>query len=244
MPPGASSPAPPAPEGSRGDPLQPPAPHRLLSNSAASARAPEAAAGPAPVTLLRRGVYTDMADTLPSFEARARRAYEWGRLRRAALGAVPVALLVGAAAAATTELVSTVAVGLGLYLLGLFALWYGQGLNRALLPGVLAGTLPLALALCATHAGHAWLGDWCTPVCLAACGLGGAGGGLLVGSWARRYRAPAPVAAAAALFGISTGTMGSSCVGTAGVLLLAAGFAAALLFQLLRPAAPHLEEAP
>ncbi len=113
-----------------------------------------------------------MADALQALEARARRAYEGARLRRAALGTVPVALLAGAAALVTTELWPTLGAGLGLCLLGLLALWRGQGLQCALLPGVLAGALPLVLALCATRAGHHWLGAWCTPVCLAACALG------------------------------------------------------------------------
>lgn len=181
-----------------------------------------------------------MSSAAQAVVTRARWAYEWARLRRALLGALPVVLVVAGAAAATTTPAATATAGVILVAASVVALWRGQGHQRAFLPGLVAGVPPLVLALCATHLGHAWLGELCMPVCLAACALGGLGGGLLVGRWARRTGAPLMQLGAAAGFGILTGTLGSSCVGVTGVALVAAAFLpAAVALPLLAPSRPR-----
>ena len=72
-------------------------------------------------------------------EARARRAYEWTRVRRAAGAFAPVLVLVVAAALVGERVGYILAFGAALFILGLGLLWYGRGVKRAVLPGLAAG---------------------------------------------------------------------------------------------------------
>ena len=119
---------------------------------------------------------------------RARRAYEWGRLRRALLGALPLALLIGPALALTPRVVPTVILGAMLLLGAIGLLWFGHGLPRAALLGVAAGALPLGLVLCSARLGHACAGSMCMQFCFGTSALGGAAAGALIGSWAFEKR--------------------------------------------------------
>lgn len=175
-----------------------------------------------------------MEASLQIVETRARRAYEWARLRRALFGTTPVALLVGLAALFTTRFLHTGLIGLVLLIVAVAALWWGRGLQRALVPGVLAGTLPLVTALCATRLGHALMGPACMPLCYLASFTGGVGAGLIVGAWGFQKSTRLSVVGMAAGFGLLTGSMGSSCIGRWGVAVLAAGFVLALGAQWLR----------
>ncbi len=175
---------------------------------------------------------------LEALAARARRAYEWARLRRALVDVLPVVVLVALATAFTTRVVSTGLVGAVLAVTGVFSLWLGHGLQRALLPGVLAGTLPLAMVFCAARVGHACMGAACLSVCLGASALGGVGAGLVVDAWARRAHVRGTVVAVASGFGLLTGAMGTTCVGLRGVAALAGGFALALGLGWVQRGAP------
>ncbi|HEX2882150.1 MAG TPA: hypothetical protein VHO25_21670, partial [Polyangiaceae bacterium] len=110
---------------------------------------------------------------------------------------------------------------------GVLLLWYGQGLQRAVLPGVFAGLIPLASALCANHFGHVCTGGGCVSLCLPACILGGVSAGALLGYWARG-RSWGFVLAASSL-ALLTGAMGCGCIGYAGVLGLLAGYAVGVI---------------
>jgi len=107
-----------------------------------------------------------MAVSLQLLKSQARRGYEWSRLRRALLGAVPIAALVTASAIAAPKPFASALVGAFLVFAGIAALWAGRGLQKALLPSILAWSLPLAAALGATRLGHAWLGSACTKQCV------------------------------------------------------------------------------
>ncbi|MEM7152953.1 MAG: hypothetical protein AAF799_08925 [Myxococcota bacterium] len=109
--------------------------------------------------------------------ARARRAYELGRLRRAAWAwwpvspVVVVALLMGHTATA-------VALAVPLVLMCVWCSYRGQGLERAITPGAVAGLLPAMVAMgtmqhfgCASNS----CAELCAPLCAAT--------GLVVGAW-------------------------------------------------------------
>lgn len=168
-----------------------------------------------------------MTADLTALLARARRAYEWSRLRRAAVAVTPIAVLVGVAALLATRPGLAVAVGGALLAAGVASLWFGHDFDRGLAPGVLAGLVPLAAVNCAVRIGHACTGTSCRSLCLTACALGGVAAGLLIGAWAVRRTATAAMWGAAGTAALLTGTMGCSCAGLTGVAALGLGLLAA-----------------
>src|SRR5512139_2054813 len=120
-------------------------------------------------------VSTDLAD----LARRARVAYELRRVRLAVLGVLPLALVVGAAAALTHRPASALGFGLASMGIGAAMLWYGRDPQKAVLPGVAAGLVPLVLSLCASHF-HACGPNGCVSLCVPACTLGGVVAGLAV----------------------------------------------------------------
>ncbi|HVZ32850.1 MAG TPA: hypothetical protein VG963_10510, partial [Polyangiaceae bacterium] len=165
---------------------------------------------------------------LSRVERRARARYEWARARAALLGFAPVLLVVAAAALIGKHASVTAALGVALFGAGVVMLWYGRELKRAVLPGVLAGLIPLALVLCANQM-HGCVGDNCMMVCVPACVVGGVVAGIVVGSVAARRRAPLAFWISASGLTLLTGAMGCACVGYAGVVGLAAGYVAGVL---------------
>jgi hypothetical protein len=177
---------------------------------------------------------------LGEIERRARRKYEWSRARRAVLGFAPSLLLVTMAALANQHPLSAVAFGTAMFVVGAALLWYGREIRRAVLPGLAMGLLPLALALCANHMGHACMGDHCMTLCVPACALGGVGAGIGVSIIGLRWRQGWPFWAGATVLTLLTGAMGCSCVGYGGVAGLAVGYGLGLLSGLLRRRADSL----
>jgi hypothetical protein len=167
-------------------------------------------------------------------EARARLRYELGRMRRAVLGFAPVFALVAVAALLAKRPTTTVAFGAGVFAVGAILLWYGRDLRRAVLPGVAAGIVPLAFALCANHIGHACMGERCLSLCIPACAAGGVLAGLAVAGIGIRRRSGPGFWIAASIVALLTGAMGCGCVGYAGVGGLAVGFAVGLAPGMLR----------
>ena len=107
-------------------------------------------------------------------------------------------------------------------------------MDRALVPGVLAGVFPLVTVVCATRVGHALMGSACIPFCIGASAMGGIMAGLLVGSWALRQHAPAALVLVASGSGLLTGAMGSAHLGMSGLVALGGGFMLAVGVQCLR----------
>src|SRR5688572_9234147 len=96
---------------------------------------------------------------LERVERRARFKYEWSRVRRALLGFAPAMLVVGIAALFARYPSSALMFGLLMFVVGVTLLWYGRDLKRAVLPGLVAGIVPLTLVLCANRVGHACMGN-------------------------------------------------------------------------------------
>lgn len=168
------------------------------------------------------------ADELRRVERQARLKYEWSRARRAVLGFAPALGIVGLAMLLGRNPGWPLAFGALMFVYGAVLLWYGRELKRAVLPGVLAGLVPLTLALCAMHVGHFCTGDRCMMVCLPACAAGGLIAGLAVAMIGHRGKHGVGFWASASGITLLTGSMGCACIGVAGVIGLAAGFAVGL----------------
>jgi hypothetical protein len=178
--------------------------------------------------------------TAQALKTRARRAYEWARLRRSALSVSPLILLVAVGAVAGTRPALTAAIGAGLLVWGMVSLWIGSGLQRSLMPGVLAGLAPLSLVACASRYGHACTGASCRSLCLTASVAGGCAAGLFIGRWVARQAASVPMAAAATGAALLTGSMSCSCLGLRGIGALTLAFLlTAPLAWALGPKSPH-----
>ncbi len=125
---------------------------------------------------------------LTQLQRRVRWAYELGRLRRALLGVAPVLVIVAVAACVAHRPISTLWFGLATVFVGAAMLWYGRDPQKAVLPGIAAGLVPLVFALCANHM-HACGADGCSSLCVPACVLGGVVAGLAVASVGNQRKA-------------------------------------------------------
>jgi len=170
---------------------------------------------------------------LTKIEHRVRVRYEWARLRRALVGFAPVLVVAAVAVALARHPSVTAGLGLGTFILGVILLWYGRDVRRAVLPGVVAGLVPLVLALCATHLHHC-TGDGCMMVCVPVCAAGGLLAGIAVSVMASHRRATLTFLVPASGLALLTGAMGCACVGYSGVIGLALGYGAGLLPVLVR----------
>ena len=164
---------------------------------------------------------------------KARLAYELARLRAALLGVVPLVALLGVATLTSHRAGAALTFGVVAVIASSMMLWYGRGPQRAVLPGLVAGVVPLALALCANHA-HSCGSGACASLCLPACTVGGVVAGLWVARVALRRRATAAFWLSASAVAVATGAMGCSCIGSTGVIGLVLGYGAGLAPGLAR----------
>lgn len=114
--------------------------------------------------------------------ARARRAYELGRLwfaMKVLLYVVPLVVLTSFSS--TTSMSWNVVLGTALGALNVGLLWRGEAYGRAAGTGLLAGAIPLLLPLAMQATGHCCsagaCSTWCLPVCIGA----GFAAGIMVG---------------------------------------------------------------
>jgi hypothetical protein len=161
--------------------------------------------------------------------SRAEHAYEFGRARRAAALAVPLLALVIIAALLGATPATAVCVGLGLLASTWFFLWRGQSLGRSVLPGIVAGLIPLALAVGARAYGHVCTGSQCFSLCIPACTLGGALAGFVIAYAGRHARSRGWFFFGASVLAALVGAFGCSCVGFGGVIGLGIGLVATLV---------------
>lgn len=170
-------------------------------------------------------------EELETVQRRLRRAYEVSRFRRALLGFAPILVLVVVAAVIGGRTKVAVPAGVLLFAAGVLALWYGREPGRGVLPGAIAGSLALVLALCASQMGHFCTGERCMSWCLPACVAGGVLAGGMVSFVGVRQRRGVGYWLSASVITLLTGALGCSCVGYSGVGGLALGFVGALLLS-------------
>lgn len=175
----------------------------------------------------------DSAD-LSRVQQRARVRYEVRRALHALLGVLPMLVVIGLACSVAHRPMSALVFGVATAAVGAFMLWYGRDPQRAVLPGIAAGMVPLVFALCANRIGHVCTDSSCMMMCLPACTLGGVVAGLAVASVGNQRRAGLAFWLSASGLALLTGAMGCSCIGYAGVAGLAVGYVAGLVPTLLR----------
>lgn len=175
---------------------------------------------------------------LARLERRARRGYELARVRDAVLGVAPLLLIVPLAACLSRDAASTIWFGSATLALAGVLLWYGRDAQKAVLPGIAAGLVPLLLALCANRM-HYCGPDGCTSLCVPACTLGGGLAGLVVARIGRQKGVGVWFWLSASTLALLTGAMGCSCIGYSGIVGLGLGFGGGLLpgliGRILRP---------
>ncbi|OLC74630.1 MAG: hypothetical protein AUH83_09450 [Deltaproteobacteria bacterium 13_1_40CM_4_68_19] len=156
-------------------------------------------------------------------QARARRAYELGRLL-AALRLAPFVLAAAVAAIACGRpFPVTCALALPLLLLSVGLAYAGGPAGRAVVPGLLAGAGALAAPLLMATVGHACFGPACMSLALPACVAGGGLAGVVIARTTVRRDADLPFVLGALAVAALTGALGCTLAGAAGVLGMLAG---------------------
>ena len=156
-------------------------------------------------------------------EARVRRAYETGRLRSAAIAALPLAPLVAIASSCCADPMQVVGCGLALVATVIGLRWRGERFAVGVTPGILAGLGPLAVPV-AGRIGLPLCGLSGCDLTPSICALGGLAGGILLG-----FLAPPPGAGrmtpfvVACLVAALTGAVGCLIYGLIGFAVMAGG---------------------
>jgi len=162
---------------------------------------------------------------LNELEQKVRRTYEWGRIKRAVRLSLVVGILAAVFAATAPHLWLGVSLAVVLTSISIIFLWRGQELERALRTGLIAGSVPLALALAARPLGHGCeIGGACYSWCMPACALGAAIATGIVARAAYRTSDVGRFGLAAGLVTVATGTLGCSCLSIGGAAMLVGVF--------------------
>ena len=111
---------------------------------------------------------------------------------------------------------------------GAALLWFGREPSHAVLPGLLAGLLPLWLALCARQWGHVCTDAECIEMCLPVCVVGGVLAGFIVNWYGALRGRTIWFWVYASSMTLVTAAVGATCAGYRGVLGVAAGYAGGL----------------
>jgi hypothetical protein len=165
-----------------------------------------------------------MANADIALEARARRAYEvgrvWGGLHRAAIAAplAAISLLCCGRPAATCTVAALLCAAIAVFE------WHGRHVGRGARIGIWAGAPALLMPILVQGLGHACGASLCA-LYPAVCASGGIAGGLVLITWChRRGIQPNGLAAAGAVAAL-TGSLGCLLAGIPGLVGLAAGLA-------------------
>jgi hypothetical protein len=172
---------------------------------------------------------------LARLERSVRKTYELGRVRRALLGVAPVVVILAVAMCVAHRPGSTLAFGIATMVIGATMLWYGREPQKAVLPGIAAGLVPLVLALCANNV-HVCGPEGCGTLCIPACAVGGVVAGLAVASVGNQRKAGIWFWLSASSLALLTGAMGCACIGYSGIVGLGVGFGAGVVPGLVRRA--------
>jgi hypothetical protein len=161
-------------------------------------------------------------DRLEERKRAARQAYERGRVRHAALAALPFAIVGALAGAPDGRLTALIGAAL-LLAVAAVALFRGQDVGRAIVPGALAGALPVAMVTLSMRYAHVCTTVSCTTVCLAACAVGGALAAAVVHFHARRADSPRQAWFGGAMIATAMGFVACTCLGILGIAAMTAG---------------------
>jgi hypothetical protein len=167
-----------------------------------------------------------MAVDIQRLQAEARRRYERGRARHAALSASLLLPLLALVVAVSPGRQYAWAAVLLAWLCAFVALWRGEALGRGVIPGVVCALFPLLGSHIAARLGHVCTEGGCVSLCAPLCSAGGVAAGLVLAHWIRRERSPQMAFASGALLVVAVGATSCTCIGLSGVAGIAAGLAA------------------
>jgi len=180
-------------------------------------------------------------DALPDamLLARARRAYEMGRISAAMLRSVWLVPVLGLSLLCCSDPTWSLASGMGLIAAVTCCLWWGQAWGRGVWPGLIAGLVPMIAPLVMQMGGHCCsMGDRCY-LYPGVCILAGIAGGVALALIAPRPREGhgVPFFAASLITGLAgaVGCLVYGLIGVAGMVLgLLAGAAPILVTRRAR----------
>lgn len=163
-----------------------------------------------------------------AIKARARRAYEFGRVKlafEALLYIVPIVLLASFQSMASRQ--SNVALGVTLSLVAMGFLWRGEVYARAASTGLVSGAIPLIVPLMMQSSDYCCMDGACSSICLPLCAGSGLVAGLIVGMRvASEQQARWRFAFSAIVVSGLTGSLGCAGMGLSAVLGMVAAIAA------------------
>jgi hypothetical protein len=161
-----------------------------------------------------------MALELKVVEGRIRRAYELGRLRRAAIRSLPLGAIAASAIYFGPQRSFDFALGLSFVATAIFYLWQGQYAARALKPSVIAGLFPLLLSLIVNRTHPACGHESMLSACTIACALGGVIAATRIIRFSRTQKHPSTAYGLALIPTVLLGSLGCGCIGFTGVLAM------------------------
>ena len=164
----------------------------------------------------------------PALTARARRAYEWGRVRAAFPMVLIVVPMAGLSWLACRQYAVTGTCGVLLAVVLLLSLWRGQQFARGARMGLLAGLGPFLLPMVTAATGHLCWEDRCL-LFPTACIAGGLVAGLAVWIAQRHSETSAAFLVPALAVAALAGSMGCVVAGALGVAGMAGGMAVGTL---------------
>ncbi|HZN03570.1 MAG TPA: hypothetical protein VFD06_08260 [Candidatus Polarisedimenticolia bacterium] len=170
-----------------------------------------------------------MATCEPALVARARHAYEGGRLTSAAVRTLALVPLPAVALGCGCQ-PRTVVIAGSIFLAAVgFCFWRGGDWRRGAIPGIAAGLVPLLTPAALQAGAHACRVDHCGLMTIA-CAAGGLLGGVLL-AWlapAPRSSGGLPFVVACVVAGLA-GAIGCLAYGAIGLAVMTAGLAAGSL---------------
>jgi hypothetical protein len=163
-------------------------------------------------------------DTL-ELQTKLRRAYEWGRLRRATSRAFLLLIPITGLVSMSPRVALGASLGAALMASAILLLWRGELFARAVLPGLVAGGIPIVFASLAMQCGPGCsINGHCMSWCIPACTAGGAVAALFVARAAPKSSSAPEFWISAGLIANLTGALGCSCYSLFGTLGLLVAF--------------------
>ena len=166
---------------------------------------------------------------------RVRATYEWSRVRRGLRAACLVAPMVVASLGWCGNVRLTLTLGVALAISSAALVWRGGTPGKAVVPGLIAGMVSLAVPTLLSPACAIADGPDGIRYCLLACAAGGLASGSVVAHFASRRIDRTEFVAVAGSIAAAGGALGCMIVGMVGIASMLVGLCAVSLPAALRP---------
>lgn len=162
---------------------------------------------------------------MSQFEARVRRAYEYGRVRIGLAEAAWIILLASFLCTISEKQGATALVGIVLAIGAGWAAFRGRLVGAAAHAGLMAGLIPASFALTARNFGHAAnAGGICVSWCMIGCAVGGMIAAGVIAKRAGRWRDEPLFWGISGLSVFAMGSLACSCTCFSALIALVASF--------------------